>query len=162
MAEKKESKSVSRTKFNVDRDTESRTYNDIVFDSKLEMRYYRDVVLPLSRSGEIAHYELQKKYTLQPKFTHGGKTILPIEYVADFYIEYADGRKVIVDTKGFADSVAKIKRKMMWYLFPDIEYIWITFVQKYGGWLEYDEVAKLRRQARKDRAAREQKENEDG
>lgn len=52
---------------------------------------------------------------LQPKYTHNGKTVLPIIYVADFYMEYADGHIEVVDTKGCPDSVAKLKRKLFWY-----------------------------------------------
>lgn len=56
----------------------------IIFDSELEMRYYRDVIKPKYLSGEISYYELQKKYILQEKFEHNGKSVLPITYVADF------------------------------------------------------------------------------
>ena len=81
----------------------------------MEMKYYRDVVLPQVRSGNIIKYELQKKYVLQPKFQIGNKTVQPIVYVADFFIEYKDGSVEVIDTKGCPDSVAKIKRKMFWF-----------------------------------------------
>ena len=90
---------MERSKFNVDKDKEKRTYNNIVFDSQLEMKYYRDVLCPAVESGEVTYFELQKKYELQPKYTHNGKTVLPIIYVADFYMEYADGHIEVVDTK---------------------------------------------------------------
>lgn len=64
-----------RTKFNVGKNTYDRTYNGIVFDSAVEMKYYRDVILPAVERGEIAHYEMQKKYILQPAFTRGGKKV---------------------------------------------------------------------------------------
>lgn len=132
----------------------------------MEMRYYRDVILPLTRSGEIKHYEMQKPFELQPKFNHCGKTIQPITYVADFYIEYAGGQIEVIDIKGCADSVARIKRKLFWYLYPNIPYRWLTHVVKYGGWIDYDEVAKLRRAAKKERKAKaheqEEKEKENG
>lgn len=99
---------MERSKFNVDKDKEKRTYNNIVFDSQLEMKYYRDVLCPAVESGEVTYFELQKKYELQPKYTHNGKTVLPIIYVADFYMEYADGHIEVVDTKGCPDSVAKL------------------------------------------------------
>ena len=140
---------MARSKYNVDKDTAKRTYNNIVFDSVLEMRYYRDVILPNVESGLIKYYELQKEYELQPKFTHNGKTVLPIKYVADFYIEYTDGHKEVIDTKGLTDSVALLKRKMYWYHYPDVDYKWITYVKKYGGWLDYDTVKKLRSQEKK-------------
>ena len=58
----------NRTKFNVTKDINKRTYDGIIFDSVLEMRYYRDVLCPLVKSGDVVHYELQKPYELQPKF----------------------------------------------------------------------------------------------
>lgn len=142
---------MTRSKYNVDKDTAKRTYNNIVFDSVLEMKYYRDVILPNVESGLIKYYELQKEYELQPKFTHNGKTVLPIKYVADFYIEYTDGHKEVIDTKGLPDSVALLKRKMYWYHYPDVDYKWITYVKKYGGWLDYDTVKKLRSQEKKNK-----------
>ena len=142
---------MTRSKYNIDKDTTKRTYNNIVFDSVLEMKYYRDVILPNVESGLIKYYELQKEYELQPKFTHNGKTVLPIKYVADFYIEYTDGHKEVIDTKGLPDSIALLKRKMYWYHYPDVDYKWITYVKKYGGWLDYDTVKKLRSQEKKNK-----------
>ena len=142
---------MTRSKYNIDKDTTKRTYNNIVFDSVLEMKYYRDVILPNVESGLIKYYELQKEYELQPKFTHNGKTVLPIKYVADFYIEYTDGHKEVIDTKGLPDSVALLKRKMYWYHYPDVDYKWITYVKKYGGWLDYDTAKKLRSQEKKNK-----------
>lgn len=142
---------MTRSKYNIDKDTTKRTYNNIVFDSVLEMKYYRDVILPNVESGLIKYYELQKEYELQPKFTHNGKTVLPIKYVADFYVEYTDGHKEVIDTKGLPDSVALLKRKMYWYHYPDVDYKWITYVKKYGGWLDYDTVKKLRSQEKKNK-----------
>lgn len=151
--------SIQRSKYNVDSDKTKRTYDGIVFASVMEMRYYRDVVLPRARSGEITHYELQKEYQLQPKYIHDGKTVRPITYVADFYIEYADGRVEVIDTKGCADSVAKIKKKMFMYQYPGLPYRWITYVKKWGGWLDYDEVNKLRKEARAADKAKKGKED---
>lgn len=135
---------MKRSKFNVDKDKEKRTYNDIVFDSQLEMKYYRDVLCPLVESGQVKNFELQKKYELQPKFIHDNKTVLPITYVADFYIEYANGTVEVIDIKGMPDSVAHLKRKMFWYCYPDISYRWIVFVKKFGGWITYEEAKRLR------------------
>lgn len=151
---------MARTKYNVDMDIEKRSYDGIVFASQLEMKYYRDVVLPLSRSGDITHFELQKKYVLQPKFNNGSKNVKEIYYMADFYIEYSDGRSEVIDTKGCADSAAKMKRKMFWYVYPDTTYRWVTYVKKYGGWIDYDECARLRRLAKKARLEEKGEEDE--
>lgn len=136
---------MGRTKFNVDKNTEKRTYNGIVFDSILEMKYYRDVLLPKVESGEVINYVLQKPYELQPKFVHNGKAIRPIQYVADFYIIYKDGREEVIDTKGYGDQVAILKRKIFWYHYPDVDYKWVTYVKKYGGWIDYEEYKKLKK-----------------
>lgn len=155
----------NRTKFNVEKDKEKRTHNGITFDSVMEMRYYRDVVLPQVESGEIAAYELQKPYILQPKFTHDEKPVREIQYVADFYIEYSDGHKMVVDTKGCPDSVAKIKRKMFWYCYPELDYRWICYSLKDGGWCDYEVVCKARKERKKAKKLaeeRKEKENEQG
>ena len=140
---------MARSKFNVSKDTSKRTYDGIVFDSELEMKYYRDVVLPMLQSGEIISYELQKPYELQPKFISNGKSIQSIKYVADFFIVYKDGHSEIIDTKGCPDSVAILKRKLFMYQFPNINYQWICFSKIDGGWRDFDYVKKKRAERRK-------------
>lgn len=140
---------MSQSKYNVGSDIEKRSCDGIVFDSVMEMKYYRDVILPGVESGEIANYELQKKYILQDGFTRNGKRVLPITYIADFYVEYSDGRIEVIDIKGCPDNTAKLKRKLFWAKFPEIEYLWITYVKKYGGWGVYDDYVKLRKDAKR-------------
>lgn len=142
---------MERSKYNVDKNTEKRTCEGIIFDSVMEMKFYRDVVLPQVRSGDIKKYELQKKYILQPKFVHEKRTVQPIVYIADFYIEYKDGRVEVIDTKGCPDSVAKIKRKMFWYTFPDIDYKWICYSKIDGGWCEFEKVQQGRKERKKNK-----------
>lgn len=148
---------MERTKFNVDKDKEKRTCDGIVFDSVLEMKYYRDVVIPKKESGEITYYELQKKYILQDGFIRRERRVLPITYVADFYIEYADGHSEVIDIKGCPDATAKIKRKLFWYRYPELDYIWITYVKKFGGWGDYDEINRLRKEAKRKKKEQEEK-----
>ena len=147
---------MGRTKFNVDKETDTRTCDGIVFDSRLEMRYYSDVVLPGVENGEIKRFELQKKYELQPSFIYRGKSILPITYVADFYIEYSDGHIEVIDTKGMPDNVAKLKRKLFWFRYPDIQYRWLSYSKKWGGWLDYDTIQKMRRAEKRSRNKQEE------
>lgn len=155
---------MARTKFNVDKDKSKRTYDGVVFDSAMEMRYYRDVVLPRVRSGDIVYFELQKEYILQPKFRRGNnKLVLPIVYVADFYIEYKDGSVEVIDTKGCPDSVAKIKRKMFWYQYPELTYKWICYskidgTEENGGWCDYEYVHEQRKKRKKERENNRNKE----
>ena len=142
---------MARTKFNVDKDTNKRTYDDIIFDSILEMKYYRDIVCPQVESGEVVHYELQKTYELQPKFKHEGKTVQPIKYVADFFIVFKDGHEEVIDTKGCPDSVAILKRKLFWYMFPNVNYKWIGYSKIDGGWCEYDYIKKQRSERKRNK-----------
>ena len=143
----------------MDKGTADRTCDGIVFDSKMEMRYYRDVLCPLLESGDVVSYELQKPYELQPKFIHDGKNVRAITYVADFEMIYKDGHEVVVDVKGMPDSVAKIKRKLFWYLYPDVDYKWVTYVKKFGGWIDYEECKKLRDAERRSKKEKELKED---
>lgn len=104
---------------------EARTYDGIGFDSKAEMEYYRDVVLPLAAAGEIVQYELQKSFVLQPGFRHDGKAVRAITYVCDFYLIYNDGRSEVIDVKGMATPEAKLKRKMFLYKYPEENLLWV-------------------------------------
>lgn len=89
-------------------------YNGIKFDSKLELRRYRELLL-LQNNGYIESLELQPSFLLQDKFyviINGKKTcVRSIKYIADFkYIQ--DGKTVIEDTKGFETKDYIIKRKL--------------------------------------------------
>lgn len=154
---------MARTKFNVDKDVDGRTFDGVVFDSALELRYYRDVLLPLVESGDVVEYELQKPYELQPKFVHDGRTVQAIKYVADFYIKYSDGHEEVIDIKGFADATALLKRKLFWYTFPELNYIWLTYSRPDNGWIEYEDLKKARAARKKEKKVKKElKEANDG
>ena len=135
---------MTSSKFNVNSDVRQRTFNGIVFDSRLEMKYYRDVLCPLEKSGDIVVCELQKSYELQPKFKHDGKIVQPIKYIADFFVRYKDGREEVIDTKGYPDQTALLKRKLFWYNYPNVCYRWICYSEIDGGWCDYEYVKKQR------------------
>lgn len=139
------------SKFNVSEDKNKRTYNSFVFDSAMEMKFYRDVVLPQVSNGNIIEYELQKPYILQEKFIKDGKTISAIKYVADFYLKYKSGDEQVIDIKGYPDSLALLKRKLFWYRYPDINYVWITYSKIDGGWCTYEEVKENRKRRKKEK-----------
>jgi len=139
----------TRSKFNVSKDKEKRTYNGIEFDSQLEMKYFRDVICPKVESGDIVEYTLQKEYILQPKFIYNDTNVQSIKYVSDFHIVYKNGNEEVIDTKGMADPVCKIKRKIFWYLFPDIKYSWIGYSKIDGGFVDWDYIQKQRRERKK-------------
>lgn len=141
-----------RSKYNVTSELAKRTYNGVVYDSVMEMRYFIDIVEPLVSLGQIVEYERQKKYILQEGFKRKNKTILPITYVADYYIRYSNGLEEVIDVKGLPDSVAKIKRKMFWNRYPDIEYRWLTYNKSHGGWIGYEELQKIKTKEKKAKA----------
>ena len=141
-----------RSKYNVGKKTYERTYNGIIFDSVVEMKYYRDVILPSVESGSIIHYEMQKKYILQPPFVRDGKRVQAIEYKADFYTVDKDGKETVIDIKGCPDNVAKLKRKMFWYIYPDLDYVWLGYSKIDGGWTTYEAIKSGRKQRKKEKA----------
>ena len=106
------------------------------FDSTVEADYYRD--------NKALIKAIQPKYTLQPEFSKNGKKFRPIAYVADF--ELYDG--TVVDIKWMATPEAMIKRKLFEYTHPDKELLWLSFSKKWGGWVEYDQLIKLRKNAK--------------
>ena len=151
---------VRASKFNVAKDKTDRIYNGIVFDSAIEMKYYRDVVIPGLESGEIVNCERQKVYILQEKFQHAGKTISAITYKADFVVQYKDGSLCVVDIKGCPDNVAKLKRKLFWFKYPDISYEWIGYSKLDGGWTTYEKIQAGRKERKKIKE-RNKKENKE-
>lgn len=133
------------------KDRQSKDYytgKTITFMSKLERRFFEDVVLKGMNDGSIIKYELQKRYCLQPSFKYQGKTIKPINYVSDFDLWLADGRFFVIDTKGMPTVDAKIKAKMFKYKYPDIKLIWMSYT-KATGWVEFDVLQKIRRKKKK-------------
>ena len=143
------------SKYNISSNKEKRTFNGIVFDSEMEMKFYVECLMPLVEKKEVIYYELQKPYVLQDGFYRNNKKVKAIIYVADFFMRYKDGREIIIDIKGYADSIALLKRKMFWYRYPDVDYRWITYVKKYGGWHTYEYIKEQRTKAKKEKKLNE-------
>ncbi len=95
--------------------------NGIAFDSKKEAAYYEDL-LWRQRTGAVKSIELQPKFVLQPGYKREGKKIRPIIYKADFKVTEADGNIYYVDTKGMKTPVYLLKKKMLLYKYPDIDF----------------------------------------
>ena len=132
---------------------QERTYKGIQYDSKTEMLFYVEYVEPKLESGEITKVERQVTYTLQDGFVnYDGKKVLPIKYKSDFNCTYKDGHLVVYDVKGQADSVSKLKRKMFWNKYPDLDFKFVGRSLVDGGWLEYDELCKKRKERKKKKA----------
>jgi hypothetical protein len=71
---------------------------------------------------------------LIPSFKKQGKTIRRADYIADFLITYKDGSQVVIDIKGVATDVFKLKAKLFNFHYPDLELKVIT--KNKGEWIE--------------------------
>lgn len=92
-----------------------------VYDSKKEANRAFQLEL-LAKMGNIHNLQKQVPFVLQEGYVNRqGKKIRPITYIADFTYE-CDGVLVVEDTKGFETDVFKIKRKMLEYKYPDIDF----------------------------------------
>ena len=139
------------SKYHVDiseKGKKERTYKGVQYDSKTEMLFYIEYVEPRLESGEIKSCTRQVEYVLQDKFKYNGKTILPIKYRSDFNIIWSSGELQVFDVKGNPDNMSLLKRKMMWAKYPEANLTFICRNLKYGGWVEYDLLKKLRRKAK--------------
>lgn len=129
------------------------TGETLIFDSELEKRYYEDIIVKGMKDKTITTYKLQQKYKLTPSFKYQGETIREINYISDFDITYPDGSLLVVDTKGLASADAKIKRKLMHYFYPNLNFIWMAYTVT-TGWVEYDKLQKIRRDKKKQKATK--------
>lgn len=120
------------------------TLDGITFDSKDEALYYQ-FLKERKAKGEILNFELQPRYELSPTFTKMGKKYRKSEYVADFLIYHLDGTEEVIDIKGMATETALLKRKLFDEKYRDLKLTWIVRNLKYGGWVEYEELKKLRK-----------------
>lgn len=117
------------------------------FDSQIEARYYQRLKW-LQEHKEILFFRLQPRYLLQEAFKKNGRTYRKIEYIADFEIHHLDGSIEVVDVKGMETEAFKIKKKLFEKKYPH-KLSLITYVKKYGGWIELEELKKRRKQPKK-------------
>ena len=116
--------------------------DDIKFDSKAESDYY----LKLKNDKQNG---LIKNFELQPKFKKNNKSYRAINYIADFKIINNDNSVEIIDIKGMKTTEFKLKEKMFEYNYPKLSLKCLSYVKKYGGWIEYNELMKIRREKRR-------------
>lgn len=128
-----------------------RTYKGIKYDSELELKYFKEIIEIGLADGSIKNYERQVKYELQPKCKYNGENILSIKYIADYVLTYSDNSIIVWDVKGQADATAKLKKKMFHYKYPEIDYRWIGYCLKDGGWLEYKIIEQARSKRNKEK-----------
>lgn len=125
----------------------------IVFDSKTEAEYY-EYLKRLEKDKKIYRLRCHPVYELQKPIERHGKKYKAIKYIADFaYWNEEEKTHVVVDVKGYAMEDAKLKRKLFVYNYPHDRLEWVAKSLKYSktGWIDYDELQRLRRKARKER-----------
>ncbi|WP_050613314.1 DUF1064 domain-containing protein [Bacillus testis] len=119
----------------------------ITFDSKAEALYYEQLK-QLKENKQIKDFELQPRFLLQEAFKKNGKTFRKIEYIADFKVTNLDDSVEIIDIKGVETEAFKLKKKLF-----ERKYLYkltlLTYVKKYGGWIELDEYSRLKKAGKK-------------
>jgi hypothetical protein len=139
----------------------------IIFDSQTEAEYY-EYLKAEKKAGHIKSFTMQDEFVIQEKFllingerisssvkgfsklqkANPGCTVQAIKYRADFMVHYKDGSVRVIDVKGQKTADFKIKEKMFNYMYP--QYNGLYCVVKYnGGWMEYNEAQKLKRERKK-------------
>jgi len=119
-----------------------------VFDSKAEANYYEGLKIRYAR-GEIQGFERQPVFNLQPAFKKRDKNFQAITYIADFLVYLPNGEVEVIDIKGFITQTFALKKKMFEYKYPHLRLIILSYVQKYGGFIEISELEKLRKAAKR-------------
>jgi len=93
----------------------------IKFPSGAEAQRYCELK-HLRIAGVISCLEVHPRILLQPAFKHHRKTERKIEYEADF--RYIQNDVVVVEeVKGFATEAYKLKRKLLLFRYPEINFI---------------------------------------
>ena len=108
--------------------------NGIEFDSLNESRYYIHV-LKAVKAGTVKSFELQKPFEIVPPHVRSGRKVRKAEYISDFVLHMADGSTKVIDVKGIETDVFKLKKKLVEYLYPDVEIICMHYVAATKEWL---------------------------
>jgi hypothetical protein len=106
----------TKNKYNANR-TE---YNGVMYASKREATKAQELDL-LKKAGEVLEWVPHPIYYVLPRFYKFKKKYQGIKYIPDFWIKWKDGREELIDIKGFATPLFKIKEKMFNYRFPDLK-----------------------------------------
>lgn len=123
------------SKYNVDNSAFGklkRTFDGILFDSLLECRFYKEVIIPKIKFGEIKNVNRQVKYELLPSFVYNGRKIQAINYISDFDISYSNGNFEVIDVKGFVKPIDKIKSKMFKHRYPNLTLKFVGYTKELG------------------------------
>jgi hypothetical protein len=95
-----------------------KTVDGIEFRSTLEANVYQLLRL-WQLAGWISDLRIQPMFVLQQPMRREGKAVRAITYKADFSF-LRDGKRVVIDAKGYRMEVYRIKRKMLLAAHPEI------------------------------------------
>lgn len=123
-------------------------YKGIQFDSKVECDYFKELEIK-KMNGEIKSFSIQPTYQLIPKFEKFGTKYRAMTYTPDFLIINNDDTETLVDIKGFGTLASELRKKLFDYLYQDKQLIWLSYSKKYGGFIEYKELQRLRKANKK-------------
>lgn len=123
-------------------------YKGITFDSKSELQYFQELEEKVA-NGEIKSFSIQPTYTLIESFEKFGKKYRAMTYTPDFLVTHNDNSIQLVDIKGFGTIASEMRKKLFDYKYRDVELIWLTYSKKYGGWVRYHDLIKLRKENKK-------------
>lgn len=132
-------------------------YDGHKFDSIDECKYYQYLMLE-KKFGRVKEIELQPRIVLFPAITTiTGEKQRAITYTPDFYVVYASGYAEYVDIKGYSSQQGELRRKLYNYMaakkhLPPVPLCWVSASKKWGdasGFLNYDDLAKKRKNAKK-------------
>lgn len=107
-------------------------YDGHTFDSKKECAFYKKLLA----DERVERIELQPRFTLipsreqvwhetNPKTGRQNKkkrTIRGVTYIADFRVFYKGHKEKVYDVKGMRTDVYKLKKKMLEYFHPHIDF----------------------------------------
>ena len=124
-------------------------YCGMVFDSKDELLYYQWLQYDLI-TGKISGLDRQVKFTLIDKYQIGSKKVRAAEIIIDFKITLNDGSILYQDYKGNPCEKAKLQRKMFESRYK-VPLKWICYSKMDGGWIEYEELKKLRAKRKREK-----------
>lgn len=91
-------------------------YGGRVYASRSEAAYARHLDRLLERS-EIEAWTPQVRVPLEVE------GVVVCTMVPDFSVELKDGERILVEIKGYATPVWRLKRKLLEALYPDVTYI---------------------------------------
>jgi len=102
----------------------------ITFDSKAEADRY-DVLRLMVKGKAITNLTLQPRFILQDAYIREGRKIRPIEYRGDFaYYEKGGSRLVVEDVKGTKTKEYLLKKKLLLFRYPEIDFREIVVERK--------------------------------